>query len=189
MMNRTRLRGLRSFRIEEEEEKTGTWKRQGWKSSTKAKGEGRTTLTEAEAKQLLGQFGVPVVQEEVAVSAAKAAAAAGRMGFPVVLKGLGAKLTHKTERGLVRLNLDSRQQVLRAAKEIAEAAGADLEGFLVQPMLMGQREFVAGLIRDPQFGPVVMFGLGGVFHGGPPRRHVSASPPSANRRRATCWTS
>ena len=70
----------------------------------KAKAEGRTALTEAESKEVLKGYGVPVVAESVAATPEEAAAAAERFGFPVVLKGLGAKLTHKTERGLVRLS-------------------------------------------------------------------------------------
>ena len=68
----------------------------------KAKAEGRTALTEAESKEVLKGYGVPVVAESVAATPEEAAAAAEGFGFPVVLKGLGAKLTHKTERGLVR---------------------------------------------------------------------------------------
>ncbi len=128
-----------------------------------AKSQGRTALTEAEAKQILRAYDIPVVQEAVAATPEEAAARAEEYGYPVVLKGLGSKLTHKTERGAVRLNLGSKDAVLRAAGEIAAAAGADLEGFLVQPMIRGRREFVAGLFCDSQFGPVVMFGLGGVF--------------------------
>ncbi|MFZ4441101.1 MAG: acetate--CoA ligase family protein, partial [Syntrophales bacterium] len=129
----------------------------------KAKVEGRTTFTEAESKKILSQFGVPVVKEFIAATAVEAAAKAEEIGFPVVLKGLGTRLTHKTERGLVRLNLKDAGEVRQAAAEVAEAAGADLEGYLIQPMLSGRREFVAGLSRDDQFGPVVMFGLGGIF--------------------------
>jgi len=80
-----------------------------------------------------------------------------------VLKGLGTKLTHKTERGLVHLNLKDAGEVRQAAADVAGSAGADLEGYLIQPMLSGRREFVAGLFHDDQFGPVVMFGLGGIF--------------------------
>jgi acyl-CoA synthetase (NDP forming) len=130
---------------------------------SRAMDKGKMTLTEAEAKKLLRQYDVPVVDEIVAADGEDAAVQAKAMGFPVVLKGLGAKLTHKTERGLVRLNVANQEEVRRAAAEIAKSAGGDLEGYLVQPMLTGRREFVAGLIRDPQFGPVVMFGLGGVF--------------------------
>ncbi|MCE5263958.1 MAG: acetate--CoA ligase family protein [Deltaproteobacteria bacterium] len=129
----------------------------------KAKAEGRTALTEAESKEVLGQFGVPVVAESIAATPADAVAKARAIGFPVVLKGLGTRLTHKTERGLVRLNLKDEGDVRKAAAEVAASAGADLEGYLLQPMLSGRREFVAGLFHDAQFGPVVMFGLGGIF--------------------------
>ena len=129
----------------------------------RAKEGGRSALTEAESKEVLREYGVPVVHEAVAVSPQEAAAKAAAIGFPVVLKGLGAKLTHKTERGLVRLNLKDGEDVLAAAEAVAAAAGADLEGFLIQPMVSGRREFVAGLFHDAQFGPVVMFGLGGIF--------------------------
>ncbi|MCK9363138.1 MAG: acetate--CoA ligase family protein [Syntrophales bacterium] len=128
-----------------------------------AKAEGRGSLTEAESKEVLRQFGVPVVEERIAVSPEDAIQVAKNTGFPVVLKGLGTKLAHKTERGLVFLNLNSEDAVEKAARAAATSAGADLEGYLIQPMLSGHREFVAGLFHDPQFGPIVMFGLGGVF--------------------------
>jgi acyl-CoA synthetase (NDP forming) len=123
----------------------------------------REALSEADSKKLLADYGVPVVREITASDLNEATEAASTLGFPVVLKGLGAKLTHKTEMGLVHLGLYSREDVLAAADKIQTSAGKDLEGFLVQPQIDGQREFVAGLFRDPQFGPVIMFGLGGVF--------------------------
>lgn len=129
----------------------------------KAKSQKRTTLTEAEAKEVLKQYGIPVVEEKVVNTIKEAESAAGQTRYPVVLKGLGSRLTHKTEKGLVRLNLKSKNDVRSAAIYIKETAGNDLEGFLVQPMLEGKREFVAGLFQDKQFGPTVMFGLGGVF--------------------------
>jgi len=129
----------------------------------KAKSEGRFALAEAEAKALLRTYGVPVVDEVVATGLDEAIVQAEAKGYPVVLKGLGTRLTHKTERGLVKLNLKSVDDVRKAAGEIMEAAGDDLEGFLIQPMVEGKREFMAGLFHDPQFGPVVMFGLGSVF--------------------------
>ncbi|MBU2227317.1 MAG: acetate--CoA ligase family protein, partial [Proteobacteria bacterium] len=110
----------------------------------KAKAEGRSALTEAESNEVLRQYGVPVVEEKIAATPEEAASVAEGMGFPVVLKGLGAKLTHKTERGLVRLNLKDADEVRRAAQQVAASAGADLEGYLLQPMLAGRREFVAG---------------------------------------------
>ncbi|MBI9084336.1 MAG: acetate--CoA ligase family protein [Desulfobacterales bacterium] len=129
----------------------------------KAKAAGRKALTEYESKQLLGAYGVPVIHETVAGSVEEAVEAAVRTGFPVVLKGLGAALLHKTERGLVHLNLTDEAAVRQAAEAIEKEAGTDLEGLLVQPQIQGRREFVAGLFRDPQFGPVVMFGVGGIF--------------------------
>jgi acyl-CoA synthetase (NDP forming) len=122
-----------------------------------------TPLNEADSKRLLAEYGIPVVEERVATDAAKALSCAKAIGFPVVLKGLGAGLAHKTERSLVRLGLANGEQVERAAREISAEAGEELEGFLVQPMVSGRRELVAGLFRDAHFGPVVMFGLGGIF--------------------------
>ena len=124
---------------------------------------GQGALNEADSKRFLGAYGVPVIQEVIAAGPDEAAAKAVDLGFPVVLKGLGQKLTHKTERGLVRLGLTNAEQVARAAEIMAGEAGDDLEGYLVQPQLSGRRELVAGLFKDDQFGPVVMFGLGGVF--------------------------
>ncbi|HYA43300.1 MAG TPA: acetate--CoA ligase family protein [Syntrophobacteraceae bacterium] len=130
---------------------------------SKAQAKGMTVLTEAEAKILLGRYGVPVVDEIVSPDVEGTISAAYEAGFPVVLKAMGAKFTHKTELGLVRLNLQDEAQVRRAAKEIEKSAGSELQGYLVQPMLKGRREFAAGLIRDAQFGALVMFGLGGVL--------------------------
>ena len=129
----------------------------------KAKIEGRTALTEAEAKNLLKQYGIPVVKEISVQTNSELENAAQSIGYPVVLKGLGSRLTHKTEKGLVKLNLKNKEDVHSAAIYIKDAAGDDLEGFLIQPMLEGKREFVAGLFYDQQFGPALMFGLGGVF--------------------------
>jgi len=129
----------------------------------KALAQGRTALNEDESKQLLAAYGVPVVQEAVARDALQAVELAHSLGYPVVLKGLGSTLLHKTERGLVYLNLSTKAAVQRAAGAIARAAGDELEGILVQPMLTGKREFVAGFSRDAVFGPVVMFGVGGIL--------------------------
>ena len=129
----------------------------------KAKKEHRNTLTEAEAKIVLKQYGIPVVDEKAVKTIEEAESTAEKIGYPVVVKGLGTKLTHKTERGLVKLNLQHKEDVRNAAVYIKEVAGPDMEGFLIQPMLEGKREFVAGLFQDEQFGPTVMFGLGGVF--------------------------
>jgi acyl-CoA synthetase (NDP forming) len=123
----------------------------------------KTGINEAEAKTLLKEFGVPVVAETVVKDYREAVSAADELGYPVVVKGLGFALTHKTEQGLVHLNLSNPQDIQRAVEAINASAGDDLEGFLIQPQIKGKRELVAGLFRDPQFGPVVMFGIGGVF--------------------------
>ena len=124
---------------------------------------GRQALNEHESKSLISSFGVPVVSEKTAGNIDDAVTISEAMGFPVVVKALGAGLMHKTERGLVRVNLSSSQAVRDAAAVMAAEAGSELEGFLVQPFIQGKRELVAGLFRDKQFGPVVMLGLGGIF--------------------------
>ncbi|MEA3434906.1 MAG: acetate--CoA ligase family protein, partial [Thermodesulfobacteriota bacterium] len=126
------------------------------KSSNKA-------LSESESKLFLKEYQIPVINEKVVLNKDEAVKAAEEIGFPVVVKGLGAKLLHKTELGLVHLNLTDSQSVENAAISISEKGGDNLEGFLIQPQLKGKREFVAGLFQDDQFGPVVMFGTGGVF--------------------------
>ncbi|MBU2512001.1 acetate--CoA ligase family protein [bacterium] len=128
-----------------------------------AKIAGHGALNEKDAKELLKFYGVPVIREVTSSDVDTAVAAAEDIGFPVVLKGLGTTLLHKTERGLVHLNLCDIEAVKEAATSIIISAGEELEGILVQPYLKGRREFVAGLLRDDLFGPVVMFGLGGVF--------------------------
>lgn len=128
-----------------------------------ARKENRLTLSESESKILVSRYGVPTARDIVVSSVEDAVARAREIGYPVVLKGHGPKLTHKTERGLVKVNLKSDEEVRQAFITILEAAGKDGEGCLIQPFVEGRREFVAGLIRDAQFGPVVMFGLGGIF--------------------------
>ena len=129
----------------------------------KIKTSGNKALTESESKQILKTYGVPVISETVVFSEDEAVKAARKTGFPVVLKGLGATLLHKTERGLVHLNLTDEKSVRNAASLIAREAGDELEGLLVQPQVQGKRELVAGLFRDEQFGAVIMFGVGGIF--------------------------
>ncbi len=124
---------------------------------------GNISLNEAQSKQIISDYGIPVVKEIIVKSDDEALAAAQKTGFPIVLKGLGSQLTHKTELGIVRVNLQSEQDVRQAFCEVKEACGDGWEGCLIQPMITGRREFVAGLVKDPQFGPVVMFGLGGIF--------------------------
>ena len=123
----------------------------------------KTALSDNEAEQLLGKFEIAMVPQRFVGRQIDVSAAARQLGFPVVLKGSGPNLLHKTDRGLVHLNLLDANAVESAAQKIAAEAGAELEGFIVQPQISGQREFVAGLFRDNQFGPMIMFGVGGVF--------------------------
>ena len=123
----------------------------------------KRALTENESKQVLIKYDVPVIEEKKAASPDEAVTLASSIGFPVVLKGLGSSILHKTEMGLVHLNLKDSVEVKEAALTIEKIAGNKLEGFLVQPQVKGKREFVAGMFRDPHFGPVIMFGMGGIF--------------------------
>lgn len=108
---------------------------------------------------------MPVLDERVVPTAAEAAQAAADLGFPVVVKLCGDAIAHKTERGLVRLNLDDADAVREAGDELLAAAGPDdgEVGLLVAPMVRGTRELIAGLSRDPQFGPTVLVGIGGIL--------------------------
>jgi acetyl-CoA synthetase (ADP-forming) len=122
-------------------------------------------LSEAASKRLLAEHGVPVVEERLVATAAEAVHAAEQLGFPVVVKLCGAGIAHKTERGLVRLGLADADVVRSAAEELlALATEADGEvGVLVGRMVRGNRELIAGLSRDPQFGMIVMIGVGGIL--------------------------
>lgn len=123
------------------------------------------TLSEYESKQLLAEAGVPIPEERLVRSAEEAVDAAQAHGFPVALKLCGRGIAHKTERNLVRLDLASADEVRREAQDLlAQRVEGDGDAaVLVQPMVRGRRELIAGLMRDPQFGPCVMLGLGGVF--------------------------
>jgi acetyltransferase len=123
------------------------------------------TLSEPASKALLRDHGVPVVDDRVVSTPAEAVAAAAELGLPVVVKLCGESIAHKTERGLVRLRLATSDAVALAAGELlAAATPADGPvGLLVAPMVTGHRELIAGLVHDPQFGPNVMLGVGGVL--------------------------
>jgi len=123
------------------------------------------TLSEHASKQLLVRYGVPVAREALADSPEAAARAAGALGFPVALKLCGDAIAHKTERGLVRLSLGSEAAVREAGAELlARARPEDGEvALLVSEMVRGNRELIAGVVQDPQLGPCVMLGLGGVL--------------------------
>ena len=125
---------------------------------------GQRALSEYDSKRLLASYGIPTTREILSTSPDEAVKAAEDLGYPVVLKGTHAELTHKTELGLVLLKLRTPDEVREGYRTIVERAGQRaLDGVLVQQMVSGSREFVIGLTRDAQFGPCVMFGLGGIF--------------------------
>ncbi len=131
--------------------------------------ERRELLTEPEALQVLAAYGIPVVQTEVVADGAEAAAAARRIGFPVVVKVLSREITHKSDVGGVALDLSSEQAVIDTVRDMTDKActaapGAKLDGFVVQPMVRRPHaiEIILGATEDPVFGPIVMVGHGGV---------------------------
>ena len=132
-----------------------------------ARESGRTILTEYESKQLLSCYGIPTVETHIARNADEAVAAAETIGYPVVLKLHSETITHKTDVGGVQLNLANAQAVLEAyasiEKSVNEKAGpGNFLGVTVQPMAkLEGYELILGSSIDPQFGPVLLFGLGG----------------------------
>lgn len=123
------------------------------------------TLSEHASKALLAQYGVPIAAERLVSSAGEARTAATELGYPVVLKLCGDAIAHKTERDLVRLGLRDGDAVTAAAAELLVKARPEdgAVGLLVAEQVRGSRELIAGLVRDPQFGPCVMLGVGGVL--------------------------
>ena len=126
-----------------------------------AKARGQKALNEYDSKLILAAFGVPVCREVLASSADAAVAEALKIGFPVVLKASGEKLAHKTEAGGVVLNVKNEEEILSEGRRLLAIPGC--ESLSVQEMIVGARELVCGLTRDPSFGPAVMFGLGGIL--------------------------
>src|SRR5262245_2891403 len=125
-----------------------------------------TALNEVESKALLRAYDIPLPQEYLVGSLAEAIEAVHRIGFPVVLKGVSAAIPHKSDVGLVRLNCRDEDTVKAAYVELTAQAGkldTNLDGILVARQISGGTECALGISRDPEMGPVVMFGLGGVL--------------------------
>jgi acetyltransferase len=133
---------------------------------TRAAAEQREKLTETEAMEVLGAYGIPTVPWRSAASADEAAAAARAIGFPVVLKVISASIVHKSDVGGVVLGLTSEKDVregyARMLQRVKERAGVVPEGVFVQAMIPGGHETIVGSTRDPRAGPLLMFGLGGL---------------------------
>jgi acetyltransferase len=118
-------------------------------------------LDEYEAKKWFKAMGLNVVKEMTVKNLDQALKAAEKTGYPVVLKGRVEGKVHKTEAGLVKSNLWTEKQ-LRASYEEMSCVSSKPHSFLIQPMLKGSLELIIGVVRDPQFGPAVMLGLGGI---------------------------
>ena len=127
-----------------------------------AKANGQKALDEHAAKKLLAAYGVPVTKEAMASTKAEALDAARKIGYPVALKACSWEIMHKSGKGLIALNIENATQLKDSFRSIRKAAGKPVP-VLVQEMLRGNREFLAGMTRFAGFGPCVVFGLGGVF--------------------------
>ena len=128
----------------------------------KALKNGQKTLSEYESRLVIESAGVPVVPAALVKTKQEAVCEAAKIGFPLVMKGCSAELAHKTEAGMVALNIGNIEEVATVFEEFTDKA-KNLDGVLIEKMVKGSREFVIGLSRDAQFGPCVMFGLGGIL--------------------------
>ncbi len=124
---------------------------------------GHRALSEFDSKKVLAAYHIPVSQEYLVTTPEEAAQKAMQIGFPVVLKACSHTIAHKTEGGLVEAAISTREAVLDSFERIMKKAGTSIDGILVQEMVQGQRELCMGLVRDPQFGPCVMVGFGGIM--------------------------
>lgn len=129
---------------------------------------GDKCLSEHQSKALLKLYGIPVTRENVAKSSHEAISFAEKIGFPVVLKIDSPDIMHKSEAKAIRLGVNSKEEILQCYKEIIENAErydskARINGVLVQEMIRGGTEVIVGMSEDPQFGPTIAFGLGGIF--------------------------
>jgi acetyltransferase len=135
---------------------------------TTSRREHRRTLTEIESKHLLSAFQIPTTEVFLARTQDEAVAIATRVGFPVVLKIVSPDITHKTDAGGVQLNLENKHQVIEAYRQIIDNAKrfnpkASVHGVAVQKMVDQGTEVIIGIKQDPQFGPVILFGVGGIL--------------------------
>jgi acetyl-CoA synthetase (ADP-forming) len=135
---------------------------------SQARKEGRKSLLETEAKAVCIEYGIPVTKFELAKSEAQAVKFAEKIGYPVVLKIVSPDVVHKSDVGGVAVNLKDSKSVREAYRQILKNvkkhnAKAKIVGVLVQEMAPQSTEVIVGVTKDPQFGPAIMFGLGGIF--------------------------
>jgi acyl-CoA synthetase (NDP forming) len=132
------------------------------------KQENRTVLTEIEAKQVLLQSGINCTDTQLATTKASAVKLSEKFGYPVVLKVSSVDITHKSDAGGVKVNLQNKADVEKAFDSIMQSCkaafpSANIQGVTVQGMAKPGVEVIMGIIKDPSFGPVIMFGMGGIF--------------------------
>lgn len=125
--------------------------------------EGHRNLSEHEAKLFLQAYGIPVTREVEVLQNNDLDDAIEEIGFPLVMKACSPLLSHKTEKGLVKMDIRNKNEAATAYEEILTGMDGSEGSVLVQEMVQGERELMAGMTRDPQFGPCVLFGLGGIF--------------------------
>jgi acetyltransferase len=128
----------------------------------------RRNMTEHQGKEFLALYGIPVTREEVATSEEHALKIAKSIGFPLALKIDSEDILHKTEAGGLKLNINNQDQLIASYHEVLRNAkrykpDAKITGVLIQQMVVGGTEVIVGVKNDPQFGPTIMFGLGGIF--------------------------
>jgi acetyl-CoA synthetase (ADP-forming) len=129
---------------------------------------GRSFLLEPESKEIVGSYGMPVTKFKVAKSVDEAVKYAGEIGYPVVMKIVSPDILHKSDVGAVKVNLKNADEVRLAFDEIAKnvkkfKSDAKVVGYLIEQLAPQGNEVIVGMAKDPQFGPALMFGLGGIF--------------------------
>ncbi len=124
---------------------------------------GQKTLSEHESKLVLESYNIPITREMVLETGQDVKLAIQNVGLPMVMKANSPDISHKTEKGLVRTGIRDEKEALDTFNDIKAKMNGKRGGVLAQEMISGKRELVIGLMRDPQFGPCVMFGLGGIF--------------------------
>jgi len=137
-------------------------------SATKMLAEGNRSLTEHQGKQLLSLYDIPITKEDVATSEEHALKIVKEIGYPVAMKIDSPDILHKTEAGGLKLNINDDDGLVKAYNEILDNcrkydSKAKIGGVLIQEMVKGGTEVIVGVNNDPQFGPTIMFGLGGIF--------------------------
>ncbi len=133
----------------------------------KVRREGRSTLTEYESKKVLASYDFPVTKEKLARDEEEAIKFAEEIGYPMVLKIISPEIPHKSDVGGVKVDIKSPDELRKSYAELMaikeRIRDAEIHGILVQEMAPKGNEVIMGITHDPQFGPVLMFGLGGVF--------------------------